>query len=423
MAKRTRPIEGVQRRYQWALYPTHEQHEILSTQCAMCADLWNALLDMCLTRYQRAIQRNGKSVSFHCARCADASAEAGKITMCEAHKLPSEYDMGYWITAMLAELPEWRSMSTWTPRRVAGSLAAAWQAFFRRAKEGKGHQSGHPLFKSRRLHLSIPHRCLSGCAVRKSNRHKKSYTVRLKGVPSEIWARGALPAPVNEWNDADVMFRDGKWSISVAVAIAPRRQSLGCELRSVTVKFNLLDGFCEVDGVIEVPQGFAQIEMMEERKQSMQSDFDVAWPHGKRWSDEQWAERCEAKAEIGYLSSRIARVRANTLHVWTKQLVERASDITIVKPAIKELTATPRGNEKNWGAQVEVVSAVNRRALSYAPAMAVAMIEYKAKEIGIRCTVIEDDDAPIAVGRDLVVAGKTQRRVKRQIKRELENVV
>jgi hypothetical protein len=419
MAKRKRPVDGEQRRYVWKLYPTREQEEVLREQCRLCADLWNALLDICLTRNQRGIQRRGKSISFHCSGCADASGVAGKLTMCEAHKLPSEYDMGYWITAMLAECPEWRAMSTWTPRRVAGSLAAAWQAFFRRAKEGRGRESGPPMFKSRRHHASIPHRCLSGCAVRKSNRHDKSYTVRLKGVPSEIWARGDLPAAVNEWNDADVMFHDGKWSISVAVAITPRRQSLGCELKPVTVKFNLLDGFAEVGGTIVIPDGFAQIAMLEERKRSMQADFDLAWPRGKRWSDEQWVERCEVKAEIGHLASRIARIRANTLHVWTKRLIERASSITVIKPTIKELTRSPRGDELVWGSQVETVSTLNRTALSYAPAMAVAMLEYKAKEIGIRCDVIEDDAAPIAVGRDLVKAGKMQRRIKRQAKKEM----
>src|SRR5947209_2848906 len=147
MAKRTRPVEGVRRRYSWRIYPTAGQIDILREQAGMCADLWNALLSMCERRYHAIGQREtkyfydkkgrlqqtftGKLLSFHCAACAKLS-ESGKLKPCEDHKLPSEFDMGYWITDMLAHCPEWRALSTWTPRRVATSMSAAWQAFFRR---------------------------------------------------------------------------------------------------------------------------------------------------------------------------------------------------------------------------------------------------------------------------------------------------
>jgi hypothetical protein len=154
----------------------------------------------------------------------------------------------------------------------------------------------------------------------------------------------------------------------------------------------------------------------------MQSDFDLRWPRGKRWSDEEWQERCEQKAEIGRLCSRVKRIRANALHVWSKRLVERASILTIYKPAVREHTATPRGDAKEWGAAVKPVSALNRNVLSYAPAMAVQMLEYKAQEIGIPVQVIEDTAPGIAVGQDLSAVTKAVRKARRALRKETGNV-
>jgi hypothetical protein len=418
MAKRERPVIGVLRRYSWRLYPTPPQAEAMNEHMRMCAQLWNALLEMCERRMGAGVQRRGKSVSFHCAECASLSTN-GKIALCEDHKLPSEFDMGYWISAMLAECPEWRALSTWTPRRVAGSLAAAYQAFFRRAKAGAGASSGYPHYKSAARAAAIPHRCVSGCGIRKSERHEQSWTVRLKGVPGEIWARGRLPETVHEWMDADVSYRAGRWEISIAVSIDERRSSHG-HPQPITVRFDLIDGLASVNGVLDTPDELIRVKLLDDRRAAMQAEFDTHWPRGKRWSDEEWAERCEDKAEIGRLAARIARVRNNALHVWSARLVCGASVLTIYKPAVKEATATPRGDAQEWGAAVKTVSAINRSALSFAPAMAVQMLEYKAKEIGIPVQVVEDAKPEIAVGHDLSAVTKAVRKARRVMKKEHE---
>lgn len=411
--KRTRPVVGVQRRYAWRMYPTAEQAAAFIAQARMCAELWNALLEMCERRMARSVQRHKRSVSFHCDECARLSS-TGKIVLCEAHKMPSEFDMGYWISETLAECPEWRTLSTWTPRRVATSLSAAFKAFFKRAKAGAGASSGYPRYKPTRHADAIPHRCVSGCAIRKSNRHPQSWTVRLKGVPGEIWARGRVPGDPHEWMDADVRFVAGRWEISVAMSLDERRITHG-PTRPVTVRFNLLDGFAMVNNDPQTPEGLIHAMGLDDRRASMQAAFDMRWPRGKRLTDQEWQERCEELAEITRLAARVARVRRNALHVWSKRVVERASMLTIYKPPVRESTATPRGNAQEWGASVETVSALNRRALSYAPAMAAQMLEYKAKEIGIPVQVIEDAAPEIAVGEKLVAAGKAVRKAKRAI--------
>lgn len=404
MAKRTRPVEGEQRRYEWKLYPTPVQAAALREQAAMCADVWNALLSMCEERYRRA--RCGRT--WHCAECASQNK------LCDQHKLPSEFTMGYWISEMLAECPEWRALSTWTPRRVATSLNGAWQAFFRRLKAGE--EAGYPRYKSRHRADAIPHRSLSGCKIIKSDRHETSWTIRLKGIPGEVWARGALPDKVNEWMDADIRLDGRGGSISVAVAIDKRRQSYG-RVQPITVRFDLLEGFALVnDEVVTLPD-LVRVKHLDDQRSAMRADFDLRWPRGKRWSDDEWQERCEQKAELSRLASRIARIRKNALHVWTCNLVEGASVLTLYKPRIKDNTRTPRGNAKGWGAEVATVSALNRNTLSYAPAMAAQMLEYKAKEIGIPCEIVEDHAPNIAVGEKLVAAGKMARKAKRAIRK------
>jgi putative transposase len=418
VAKRTRPITGVQRRYSWRLYPTPEQEQALTEHARMCAQLWNALLEMCERRSRNAVQRHGRAVSFHCADCAAASAD-GKIVLCERHSLPTDVGMGYWISDMRAECPEWGALSTWTPRRVATALDSAFKAFFKRAKAGAGRSSGYPRFKSARHADAIPHRCLSGCAIRKSDRHEQSWTVKLKGVPGDIWARGRVPSEPHEWMDADVRFVAGRWEISAAMSLDERRSSAG-SLSPVTVRFDLIDGFASVNGALATPDGIDHVWALDERRRQMQSDFDTRWPRGARLTDEERQERQEDRAEIARLAARVARVRANTLHTWTKRLVDRASILTIYKLAVRESTATPRGDAQEWGGAVKTVSNLNRSVLSYAPAMAVQMLEYKAREIGIPVQVIEDDQPGIAIGHDLSVVTKAVRKARRKLRKEHE---
>lgn len=93
-----------------------------------------------------------------------------------------------------------------------------------------------------------------------------------------------------------------------------------------------------------------------------------------------------------------------------------AGTVTVITPAVRSVTKSPRGNERQWGAAVEAVSNLNRNTLNQAPAMAVQMLAYKAKEAGIRCDVVADVAPDIAVGEKLVAASKAVRRSKRAMK-------
>jgi transposase len=444
--KRTRPLNGVTRRYSWRLYPTVEQEAELRQHAVMCGELWNALLETCELLYSVRVwvfQKDAggpllfnEAGNLHALKLSDVLLRRRFWRPLSVHEVlrsrssqinpdkldirtyqPSEFDMGYWVSGLLSDCPEWRALSTWTPRRVVTSLKAAYLAFFRNPAGGR------PRYKNVRKHLSVPHRCISGCRIRKSDRHERSWEIRLKGITGSIWARGMLPKPdiVHEWLDADIMYRDGHWEASIATDIESRRHSGGNQ--NLEIRFGVIGGLASINGELDTPQydaanlSFAHdLEIVLDRKKS---EFDLRWPRGKRCdSVEEAQERRDEREEISRLSGRVARIRRNALHVWTSRIIRRAESISIICPAISEHVETPRGDASNWGANVETVSHLNRKTLSFAPAMARAMLEYKAKEAGIKCIVIEDEASDLTVGRKLVAAGKSLRKAKRAIRRK-----
>jgi len=451
----------IDRRYSWKLHPTAQQDARLHEQARMCTELWNALLEIdFILQNVRAwvfdkdalgplvfdlagnlrvvsladiLLRRQYGLRTRAEHLVTAIGAAGAIQYQPGQdirtRLPSAYDRGYWITQLRDLQPEWLALSTWTPRQVSENLAKAWKhCFTPRAKRIPGRKYGAPRFKSLANAFAIPHRFASGCRLEHAGMHERSWWLYLDGVSDQklwrrgrgrgdVWARGKLPSPALKWTDADVRHVDGHWEISAAVVMEQRRTLIGRGI-PITVEFCVIGGLALVNNEQVELVELIKAQELDVKHANMQREFDRNWPRNKRWTDDEWNNRCEDKAEIGRLASHIARVRRNALHVWTKQLVERASVLTIIKPAsIKDFTQTARGNVKNWGAAVEIVSEINRDTLSHAPAMAVQMLEYKAEELGIPCQVIEDDTPEISISKAFVASRKVSRRSARETKK------
>jgi transposase len=124
------------------------------------------------------------------------------------------------------------------------------------------------------------------------------------------------------------------------------------------------------------------------------------------------------KQRVARKQAYMARANKHAHHLWSTNIVRHACDLTVVAPTISEWIASPRGDERHWGANVKTVSHLNRHVLGQAPALAIAMLQYKAEEAGIRCDIVKDEKPNIAVGQKLVKAGKTLRRVRRALKRK-----
>ena len=273
------------RRYTFKLYPNAAQTSALIEHARMCASLWNALLEMRETFYRRALQRGDKKTSL------------------------TAFDQGKDITALRAELAEWRAQPRGTQERVAEMLDLAFKAFFRRAREGAGASSGYPRFKSvmraDSVHLREPVKscwtftpsqgagtahfgpALTSNSSKEGGRRKSepnggsrgsprargeegiyqamqrglamsprarggmmgekhtSWRLHMRGVPGAIKARGGFPVEPESFKTADIRYYDGAWWFSVCVAM-PARREIGT--RDLRVELDLIDKFASVTG-------------------------------------------------------------------------------------------------------------------------------------------------------------------------------
>ena len=423
-----------QRKYIFKLYPTPEQAAVLRQQTRMVAELWNALLQRHEDIARRTVQRTRwidsagcthVGMSVHATSWSTQYKRAGVVvtfpsvaTGRDGRLRPAnltQYDMQNEVTWLCNQVPEWREMSVYVGQRVAASLSNAFDAFYRRAAAGAGASSGYPKFKRTDHHDAVPYRLLSGCKLHKDPRHERSWVLQLKGVPGPIHARGIFPTEVCGWTNADITYRDARWCIAVGVKVNGRRPA-AIRQPEVRVAFDLLDDFVRVDGLAETPDGLIAARLLQDERDALQRDIDLQWPRGQQRSSDERNALSEALASRAAIDTKLARIRKNALHTWSCRIVDRAGALTIVAPLVRTHTRTPRGDERAWGANVEPVSELNRSTLSYAPAMAVQMLTYKAEEKGIRCDIVVDAAPKVVVGADLVSAGKQLRRIRRELR-------
>ncbi len=116
-----------------------------------------------------------------------------------------------------------------------------------------------------------------------------------------------------------------------------------------------------------------------------------------------------------------ARAWRENLHLWTTGIARRFAHLTIIAPSVKDVTASGRGDAREWGAAVKIKAILNRHVLDQTPAAAIRMLEYKIAERGGTTKVVEDLSSPTLVGQCLVRTRKAIRITRKTSKREKEN--
>jgi hypothetical protein len=307
---------------------------------------------------------------------------------------------------------------------------------------------------------------------RRPSSRARGWRLKMRGVPGTIKARGRFPTDPQSFKTADVMFRDGAWWLSVCVTFETGRIQAGDD--KLTIKLNLIDEFASVEGAngrcapglinpfSAVRKGeFTRMDMGFSKgpcgkpvnageAQACKSSQAAPAACGKPVNAGEAQERTDARriraacgkpvnagdaiqsnadrrykkfslrwkrerAKAARLSGKQARQRRDALHRWTTQIVRAAADLTVHAPAIAENIKSGRGNAVAHGAQVATIAALNRHVTNQAPAAAVAMLEYKAAEAGIRCDVIRVANHGIGVGRDLRAAAIAGRKSSRKL--------
>jgi len=122
------------------------------------------------------------------------------------------------------------------------------------------------------------------------------------------------------------------------------------------------------------------------------------------------------KRRIARLHGRAARRRREALHEWTTAVTRRFAAVELIAPRdIKAATRSGAGSRRDPGAEVRFKAMLNRRILSFAPAEAIAMLDYKLAESGGRFTLTETDGHPAHAGNTVVAVAKLARKAKRKI--------
>lgn len=380
--------ELVTRRYRFKLHPSAAQAAIMREQLGMMVDLWNALKQ----RVEDTYSREKRMLSY--------------------------YDLTNEITGLRHACPEWATIPAVTAHRVAKHLIEAYAAFFRRLKGGE-KRAGYPKWMRRDRGDCIPLGTMDKTGwtfVQRADNHR-SWRLHYKSVTEVkdrarwIHARGVFPVDVEEWRNADILWRDGRWWLSICVDMFPRRKRGRDPIR---LTLDLIDDLAEE---FDTPEELVELRLLADEIDELKSERDRRFPRGSKVAEADKQDLCDLKEDISRLSAYIARRRANCLHGLSARIVRRAKIVHITMPPIKASTKTGRGDKKTWGANVKTVAAINRNALSFAPAMLVQMIEYKCAEAGIPCTITKQP-GPLAVGGELVSAGKLLRQTSRIIKKE-----
>lgn len=435
--------EGVlTRRYTFKLMKlTVTQGAELHRQRRMHGELWNALLQRCEDTYRRWLQ----------------NPHPGKDGVVP-QKYLNNFAMHKEITLLRRECPEWAALSSGSLARTANSLDQAFAAYFRRRKEYAANPaklaadmaaffarrgfptsfdrlSGRPQYGRSEDHPSIPFRDGQGWSVWQSR--GKRWKARFMGVSGEILLGGRFPSVPEEIRTCEVMFREGAWWLSVAVETSEGRKAGDT---NTVVRF---DKFIpETSGIDEAHAWPRDEESSEASAQNARILLGVLeCPRGHP-SDAGLTQECRADADvlqtyrdlhfkrhsrnyklyskkIARLKAKDARRRKEAAHLWTSAVVAQSSDITVIAPpSFKDATASGKGHDRDKGACVATIAALNRTILDRAPAMTIAMLEYKAKHAKIRFDRVDAQVAEVTEARDIASTKKVVRKSSRAVKKK-----
>ena len=453
----------VTRRYTLKLQPNREQLAALEAQRRLHCALYNALFEMRLTAYRRSLKTR------HWYRWSETRPKGKTLTY---------YEQSAELTKLRREFPEYAALSSDSMAVTAQRLDRAYKRFFEEIKNKEAYREkykdalprkdgmphGFPRFRGWRMFPGFGFRRHgSGWRYHPVRRHRFSrFETReedgrlyIKNVPGLIRVRGRLPARVKGYTCCDLLWREGRWWLSLVVEIEPRHH-LGPDHGRVT--FDLISEFARVEkthadgGLAAGPEVFhwtegrivpasegstgsspaetpqtrgdqgtwppsADADLPAETPQ-MRGDQGIATGRG---DIQRRMARCQRgsqryrrlKLMRARREGRAARIRKERLHIWTTQQAERFRHLQIIVPELRKATKSGKGNERDPGAEVAFKAALNRGALMQCAGLAAQMLAYKVQEAG-GWAEIEKSPGPIDLANAVVAVAKTVRKAARR---------
>ena len=336
----------VNRRVTYKLYPSVSQEAAMWRTHKLHCDLRNAALQERIDAYRLA----GKTISF-AAQCKS-------------------------LTEIRAAHPEYLAINAQSAQVTLKRLALAFDAFFRRVKEGQ--TPGFPRFKTydRFAGFGFKHhgdgfRFTPGAGWRNGK-------LRLSGIGT-MSARGEARTP-GKVISADIMRKIDGWFLSLVIACEPHRECGDLEAG--------LDWGVETFATLAYAPGdynaFANERLLNAETEALKEE-QRALSKALRGKRSKRAKK--AKKALARRHRKVANRRKNLIHRVTARLVAEHSLIVTENLTITNMTASARGTVEKPGEKVKQKAGLNRAILDTAPGSFINNLLVKAEEAG-RCQVL-----------------------------------
>lgn len=398
-------MNTVVRRYTFRLYPNATQAARMEQIRRQSCYLYNALVE----QRRDAWDRCRKSLS-----CYDQQRECTLLANDPA-------------------MPEWRSFPSVIRERVAERVDQAFKKYFDNVKAWRRGQWSKPFPPSPPRYQKSAE--FSGFGVKANGAGWKFISDRrvyLTGV-GQIRMRGRFPSAPAELRTADILWRDGRWEIS----IVGKFEESGV-MRTPTRPFSSESA----SNFLLKTKGYARIRCSnptlegEPQAPSMQIDPAAGCSNPALEGEPQvgiltWVQpfRCSnpaldrhgpargRKNALRRWRNNIAR-RDHAMHEYTSYIAAHGGNVEITRPPLKAATATGKGDMKEPGALVSFKARMNRDLLDRGIGKLTEQLKYKVEARGNTFVCIEDDGHQAMIPELAASTAKLGKTIKRVARRD-----
>lgn len=332
----------VNRRVTYKLYPRAEQIDALNLIMRQHRDLYNAALQ----ERNDAWEKQGIRIGYK--------------DQCKS------------LTAIRSTCPDLVPVHAQSAQVTLKRLDLAFQAFFRRARNGE--EPGYPRFKSADRFPGFGFKSHGdGFRFTPGATFENGY-LRISGV-GWMQARGAARTP-GQIKTCDIMRKVDGWFASIVIECQPHRDQIE------TPREAGLDWGVETFATLAYDMGdfdaFANDRLLNaEQEQIKAEQHAFALEHrGKKRT----RRRFKAKRALARRHRKVANRRKNMLHQRTARLVREHALIVTEDLSIQNMTATARGTIEKPGKNVRQKAGLNRAILDTAPSGFLSLLQSKAEE-------------------------------------------
>lgn len=331
------------RKVTFKLYPNAAELQQLEAWMLLHCELYNAALEERISAWRKA----GKSISY--------------------------FDQQNVLPEIKRARPELEALGSHALQQTLRRLDLAFQAFFRRVKEGQA--PGFPRFKAPSRFAGFTYPDPAGWRLMQAG--QRGATIRLGSGAGAmmIRARGQHRFDGAKPNDLTITRRGSDWFASVTLRVPEqgcKRERTDDQYRGVD--FGLTDWATFDDGsTIANPRWLREelprLAQLQKRRAKKRRGSLRHKRLGRR---------------IARLHERIANVRRDFVHKHTSAMVERCAVLATEQLQTKNMSRSARGTADKPGKRVRQKAGLNREILSASFGMAHQMLAYKAEEAGTR---------------------------------------